>query len=301
MIRLGLCCIFKEQPIRFRQVTAASLGKVERHEQLKKLSAICLHNVDALLQALQWLRGHDITVFRVLSPLFPRFTHPEVGYALEDLVDCAKILAQCARIKQFGLSRGMRLSLHPDQFNVLSSPHGHVVQNTLRELEYHGLVAELIGAEVITLHGGGVYGDKGAALQRFATTVEKLSTGVRSRLAVENDDRSYTPADLLPLCRDLELGFVYDVHHHRCLPDSLTIAAATEACVRLWQNKGGLPYFHISSPRQGWQAANSRSHADYIDINDFPECWRGATATVDVEAKAKELAVLQLQRELGKW
>ena len=39
-------------------------------------------------------------------------------------------------------------------------------------------------------------------------------------------------------------------------------------------------------------------HADYINPEDFPPFWLPLNATIDVEAKAKELAVLKLMKEL---
>lgn len=97
----------------------------------------------------------------------------------------------------------IRLSLHPDQFNVLSSPHSEVVKNTLAELEYQGLLAELIGADVINIHGGGVYGDKVLALKRLKDNFALLCIRVQSRITLENDDCSYSPADLTPFVRIL--------------------------------------------------------------------------------------------------
>jgi len=62
----------------------------------------------------------------------------------------------------------------------------------------------------INIHGGGAYGDKKSALRRLARQIEKLPDHVRTRLTFENDDRVYTPSDLLPLfliapgaCREL--------------------------------------------------------------------------------------------------
>ncbi|MGB3212902.1 MAG: UV DNA damage repair endonuclease UvsE [Desulforhopalus sp.] len=298
MIRLGLCCIFREQPIRFRQTTATALQKLARREQLQKLSFLCLSNLESLSEALEWVIANGVGAFRVLSPLFPRMTHPDVAYSLENLPDYREIEHLCEKIHVRRKQSNTRLSLHPDQFNVLSSPHPEVVQNTLRELEYQGLLAEKIGADVINIHGGGVYGDKDLALQRLKKNFERLSERVQSRLALENDDRSYTPADLLPVCGDLGIPMVYDVHHHRCLPDDLSLEEATLHCVKSWDAVAREPYFHISSPREGYNSAVPRPHADYISVEDFPHCWFSYDATVDVEAKAKELAVLQLKKHL---
>jgi len=299
MIRLGLCCIFRDEPIRFRQTTAAALKKMPRREQLQKLSTICLENLLNLSKALEWLVDHDIGAFRVLSPLFPRMTHPDVAYRLNELPDYEPIIKQCEKIRAHKQACDIRLSLHPDQFNVLSSPHSEVTKNTLRELEYQGLLAEHIDADVINIHGGGVYGDKPLALERLKDNFALLSARVQTRLTLENDDRSYSPADLIPVCEALEIPFVYDVHHHRCLPDELSIENATTKCVQCWENAGREPFFHISSPLNGYDSSKPRPHADYINADDFPQEWLDLDATVDIEAKAKELAVLKLKKDLA--
>lgn len=298
MVRLGLCCIFKQEPIKFRQTTAKALLKLDRQEQLTKLSKLCLHNLQQVEKALRWITSHDIGAFRILSPLFPRITHPEVCYHLEELPDYALIMACSRHIREFRKNNDLRLSLHPDQFNVLNSPDPKVVLNTLRELEYQGMLAELLDIEVINMHGGGVYGNKQDAMKRLCKNFGRLSTAVQSRLTLENDDRSYSPSDLLPVCQDLEIPFVYDIHHHRCLPDSRSVAEITEACISTWSKRNEEAYFHISSPLNGYESANPRPHADFIDIDDFPETWLEGNITIDVEAKAKELAVRHLQEQL---
>jgi UV DNA damage endonuclease len=124
-----------------------------------------------------------------------------------------------------------------------------------------------------------------------------LPAEVRSRLTLENDDRSYSPLDLLPVCRETGVPLVYDVHHHRCLPDGLSVAEATRQAVFTWDRE---PLFHLSSPLEGWQGKNPRRHHDFIDAEDFPKAWRELHLTVDVEAKAKELAVIRLRQDLEK-
>ncbi len=170
-----------------------------------------------------------------------------------------------------------------------------VVEASIRELEYQAEVAEWVGADVINIHAGGSYGDKPLALASFARALNRLSSRARSRLTVENDDATYTPADLLPLCRAEGLPMVYDVHHHRCLGDGLDVVEATEQAVATWDRE---PLFHLSSPLEGWTGPKPHRHHDFIDIGDFPDAWRGRDLTVEVEAKAKELAVLRLKEML---
>jgi UV DNA damage endonuclease len=298
MIRLGLCCLFVDQPIRFRTLTAKALEPYPRPEQLERISTVCRSNSENLLLALHTLDRLGIGAFRIGSPLFPRYTHPRVGYTLADLPHQRRISQQLKAVRLNARDKNIRLSFHPDQFVVLSSPHREVVENSRQELEYQGLLAELVGADMINLHGGGAYGDKRAALLRLQHNFTKLSDVVRQRLTLENDDRSYTVTDLLPVCRELRIPLVYDVHHHRCNPDGLSEATATEAALATWQAVGREPHFHLSSPRAGWQREDRRPHADYIEPDDFPDCWKTLDCTIDVEAKAKEKAVLQLQADL---
>ena len=298
MIRLGLCCLFVKQPIRFRALTAKGLEPFPRAQQLERIGEVCRSNSENLLQAIHTLARLGIGAFRIGSSLFPRYTHPQVGYALDDLPQRRQIIQHLKAVRLNARDRDIRLSFHPDQFVVLSSPQREVVEKSLQELEYQGLLADRVGADVINLHGGGAYGDKRAALQRLQKNIDKLSVAVRQRLTLENDDRIYTVRDLLPVCRALGIPLVYDVHHHRCNPDGLSEAAATEAVLATWQAVGREPHFHLSSPRAGWQRDDRRPHADYIEPDDFPACWQQLDCTVDVEAKAKELAVLQLRAAL---
>jgi UV DNA damage endonuclease len=293
-MRFGLCCLFLNEPVSFRTTTAKALSTLKRDDQLRKLSGICHHNVCSLFLALKTVQRLGIGAFRIMSPLFPRMTHPDVGYSLGDLPDGDTITHQLEMVRSFAGQHDIRLSFHPDQFVVLSSPHVTVVANSIQELEYQARLAEAVGADVINIHGGGVYGDKSAALQRLCQLFPSLSESVRKRLTLENDDVSYTVRDLLPVCKQLSIPLVYDVHHHRCNPDGLSIEEATKLAGETWRRVGREQYCHLSSPKAGWQGGKPRPHADYIDPADFPECWREREMTVDIEAKAKELAVVRL-------
>jgi UV DNA damage endonuclease len=298
MIRLGLCCQFRQAPIHFKRTTAKALKKFDRKGQLARLGMLCLENAVSLVAAAEEVHRLGIGAFRVCSHLLPLYTHPEVGYRLEELPNEEEINAALASVKTIKDNYKLRLSFHPDQFTLLSSPRPEVTSASLKELDYQAMLASLIGADAINIHGGGSYGDKRSALGRLAEQASLLTEPVRSRLTLENDDHTYTVKDLLPICERLSIPLVYDVHHHRCNPDGLTLAQATEACLQSWRQLKREPYFHISSPKNGWKG-KPKPHADFIDIDDFPREWKQLDVTIDVEAKAKELAVLKLQKALG--
>lgn len=300
MLRLGLCCKFESEPIKFLTATALHTGRLAPGERARKLASLCAANAAALRASLEYCAAHGIGCFRVNSQVLPLATHPELGYELKDLPGGRATIGAFEDCGALALKLGLRLTFHPDQFILLSSPNPAVTAASVKELDYQAQVAEWIGADVISIHGGGAYGDKAGALARGGRALKKLGRPVLSRLAFENDDRIYTPADLLPFCREHKLPLVYDVHHHRCLPDGLGVEEATRLALQTWDRE---PLFHLSSPKFGWRGSDPRPHHDYIDIKDVPACWRGLGLTVEVEAKAKELAIKKLRAQLGakKW
>lgn len=294
-LRLGLCCQFAREPIKFRTTTVTAMLRLDKKQRLARLSELCLTNADALMASLQFCAGHGIGAFRINSQILPVKTHPDAGYDVHELPDGVDIVARFRKCGAFAKQNNMRLSFHPDQFVVLNSPNPKAFAHSLAELDYQAEVAEWVGADTINIHGGGAYGDKTAALEALRRNIERLPKPVRSRLTLENDDKVYTPSDLLPVCADTGVPLVYDVHHHRCLPDGLSVGEATKRARKTWRTE---PLFHISSPLEGWDGPKPERHHDYIDASDFPAEWRGWPLTVEVEAKAKELAVARLSTDL---
>jgi len=298
MIRWGLCCQFLDAPIRFRQAThryVATLGAEEREQYLTNIARA---NAIALAHAVEHCHELGIGAFRINSQIVPLATHPESGYALESLAEGDVILRAYRGAGELARLRDVRLSFHPDQFVVLNSEREDVVRSSLREMEHQAAVARLIGADVLCLHGGGAAGGMAAALERLERGIDRLSDDARALLALENDDRLFAVADLLPLCERTGVPLIYDAHHHRCHPDGLSVDEATARAWTTWGERE--PYMHLSSPRDGWGSANPRPHDAFVDPADVPESWlrlalAGRRFTVDVEAKDKERAVLAIR------
>jgi UV DNA damage endonuclease len=293
-IRYGHCCQFLDAPVRFRTAThryVATLTPARRRAYLREIAE---SNAAALAGAVEACRALGIGAFRINSQVLPLGTHPRSGYTLDRLDRSGAVRAAFEAAGRLARTHGVRLSFHPDQFVVLNSERPEVVDASLAELEYQADLAHLVGADTVVFHGGSGAGGVASALERLHRGLDRLSPSARAVVALENDDRLFTPLDLLPLCRAARVPLVYDVHHHRCHPDGLSVAEATDAAARTWQK--GEPWAHISSPRDGWKSPNPRPHADFVDVGDFPDVWRGRRMTVDVEAKAKERAVVALRR-----
>jgi UV DNA damage endonuclease len=170
---------------------------------------------------------------------------------------------------------------------------------------------------VVVLHVGGAAGGREAAFARFEDGLGRMGEAGRRRLVVENDDRTFSLADVLVLHERTGLPIVWDILHHHCNdPDRTPDAEALRAALATWP-EGVLPKIHYSTPktaieerkvREGRRVHTRhvlpplRAHADMVDPIAFEEFIRGAArgAAFDVmlEAKGKDLALVRLREQL---
>jgi UV DNA damage endonuclease len=135
---------------------------------------------------------------------------------------------------------------------------------------------------------------------------------------IENDDRSFALRQVLELHRRIGVSVVWDILHHHCNdPDGIPDREALELALATW-NKRGQPKVHYSSPktaveerkvRKGRRVERSivlpqlRAHADMVDPIAFEsfvmETAAGLDFDVMLEAKAKDLALLRLRKQLA--
>ena len=198
----------------------------------------------------------------------------------------------------------MRITSHPGPFNVLTSPHPHVVDNCITDLSIHGEVFDMMNLSrtpynKINIHIGGAYGDKVSAMKRFCKNFQRLPDSVKTRLTVENDDKAsmYSVVDLYEgVYKVIGIPIVFDYHHHRFCDGGLSEEDALEVSVSTWPTDI-VPAVHYSESRSKEQLDESirpQAHSDYV--LDYIDTY-GNVVDIMVEAKAKELAVMKY-REL---
>ncbi|MEI6946166.1 UV DNA damage repair endonuclease UvsE [Paraflavisolibacter sp. H34] len=292
-MNLGYACInmsLSEQGI------TTNRGMIRRtflEKGLPHASALALQNVQALLQIMEWNVANGIRVFRITSDLFPWASE----YRLHDLPDFGEIRSVLEAVGR----HPVRISFHPGPFNKLAGS-GATLQNTIKELEQHSEVFDLMGVPAthwhkINIHVGGAYGDKGETLKRFAQNFGLLSENLRRRLTVENDDKPglYAVADLLPLHERTGIPIVFDYFHHQLHPGGLSEEEAFLKAFDTWDLK---PVFHFSSSRRDFEQGDARreAHSDWVHspINTY-----GREVDIVLETKMKELAVLRYWQQFG--
>jgi UV DNA damage endonuclease len=249
--------------------------------------------------ALDWIVACGIRYWRLSSDLAPYATHPERP-RFHDAP--ARHAAELAAFGERLRAAGVRATLHPSQYIVLSSPDPGVVARSIADLEVQAALLDGMGVGadgVIVLHLGGRYGDPAAALVRLARTVDALPEPVRRRLVLENDDRVWDAAEALEACERMGVPMVFDLHHHRCLDRSGRPAGELLArAIATWP--ADVPAeLHLSSGRTG---PTDRAHADGIRDEDWEALVAllppGADADVMVEAKGKDHSTLHLAERI---
>jgi UV DNA damage endonuclease len=261
------------------------------------------HSIELLDAAFDSLDRRDLRMFRMSSSTVPYGTHPELPQFdyRRQIDDCAgELQALGAKAQGYGI----RLSTHPGQYTVLSTPDDELAAKSALDLEQDTALLDALGAgpeAVVIVHVGGAYGDAGAARERFARRYEALSERARVRVAVEHDERTFDLADALWISERTGARVIFDVHHHRCNPAAgyERTADALAAAVATWP-EGVRPKAHLSSPRTELRLVGGKprpplldQHADFATPWDLAELVCAARGPIDVmvEAKAKDLAV----------
>ena len=254
-------------------------------------------NLAGLRRILEFNVQQGICFYRISSRLIPFASHP-----VNRLSWWEEFATQLNELGRFIARHGLRVSMHPGQFTVLNTPDQAVLQASLREVAWHVRLLDSLGtsrSSKIILHGGGLYGEKRQAIDRLARVVRSLPDHWQARLAIENDERLFSPVDVLELARLTGLPAVFDWLHARCNDGGQAIDATFRACLGTWRPEDGLAEVHFSSQLAGGRPGQHAEWIDPLDFADFVRRTRDCSFDCMLEAKRRDLALLRLRRELG--
>ncbi|MBN2803722.1 MAG: UV DNA damage repair endonuclease UvsE [Deltaproteobacteria bacterium] len=298
-MKFGLCCLFSGEPIAYKTYSFLYLQKLEQKESggfvREKVLSVWKHNREMLQKAFDYCDKNGISGYRIGSDFYaqvPRLLSN--GYIFES--DLQEAYTQLSALN----TRGLILSMHPGQHVNLGSPTSSVVDNSLEDLDGHFAIAGALNFNEVNIHLGGAYGDKDAAIKRFIDVVSSIPKEKQKLITLENDELNYSIDEVISVAKKLNLRVVYDIHHQRChelkYKSKGTIRYYFERARETWP-VDQIQRVHISSPRDGYTTiSKSRPHADYINQSDIPNWLWKENVLVDIEAKAKEQAILKLQK-----
>ena len=299
-IQLGLCCLnttLREQKPTVFSSRKMIIKSIEKHG-IDALKEKIIQNLKDTLTLIDWNEQNGIKVFRLSSELFPHKTNPKVeDYDFDFAKDLLKQIGEKAR------KYNQRLTFHPGQYNVVGTPNKAAFQHTCDDLKYHSDVLDLMGMDqnsVMVVHGGGIYGNKKEAINRWCEQFYQLPENVQKRLVLENCERCFSIQDCLKISKRVNIPVVFDTHHYNCYkqlhPDEKL--ASPDFYIRFilntWKKRNIKPKFHVSEQGSG----RCGHHSDYIKkipryLLEIPEKY-GTEIDIMIEAKAKEKAIMNL-------
>ena len=289
-----------------QNLTLGTRSRTVRLANLRTESVIPVitQNLEDIERALAWNVEHGLPFFRISSDLIPFGPLEVFPFDWE-----AAFKWKFDAIRRIVKRHKLRVTSHPGQYTVLNSPRPEVVAASVEELDHQARVLALMSPKgTMTLHVGGAYGDKPAALDRFAENLERLSPQARKMLILENDDTTWSLGEVVGLAERTGLRVVVDLFHHLVFPEEpLADPDAEDEFIELldravatWGKQA--PKLHLSSQKPGART----SHADFLAMEDVDRLVRimgrvgkpEAPYDVMLEAKRKELAALEVRRYL---
>ncbi len=296
----NLCCIsneLKEQGYKFQTMTWKRFNQLcDEHGAayaLDQLGQRWLNNVEVTRLCIEHCADNGWG-YRVSSSLFPCLTHPEFEYSIQNVPQYEQIMEEFRDIVYYNEIWQVRLSTHPDQFNVLASENENAVVKTIAELNHHGWVMDKLGCDrnyynPINIHVNCTKGELSDIAARFMSNLAKCDESVTSRLVVENEDKGCWTVD--NLLNHFDIPITYDNLHDKCNPSQFLpfdgdYFYPMEECAKTWGSVK--PLFHYSERHP--EKTNPRSHADMP--TDCPSLYYASDLyDWDIELKSKDAAI----------
>lgn len=256
------------------------------------------HNVDALIALVPTLVANNMKAWRLSSNVLPLFEFKK------DFVEAdTDLLKKFQKLGRLFKKHEIRVTTHPGQFAVISSDSPKVVENTIRELNYHAWMFDAMGFEESPYHAINIHGGKKERVKEIIARSKDLPDNIRKRLTYENDEKCYSPKQMLEISEGSGIPIVWDSHHHVFNDSGFSMKEAMELCMQTWPD-GVKPLQHISNSEPELKDGNfsqRRKHSWHIHY--IPECQKevmvDGLADVDVEAKGKNVAVMKMVENFG--
>jgi UV DNA damage endonuclease len=301
MKNIGYCCIpmgCNEGKPKKEHITV-NRGMVRRTFDAKGLpyvSELVIENLKDTLKVLDYNLKNHIYIYRLSSDSFPWMSE----YEFSDMPKFPAIQTYMRLIGEKIKSNNIRCSYHPGPFNVLASENPSVVEKTIKELNKHAELMDMMGLDQTTfypinIHINTTQPTREEASQRFVDRFPLLSESCRKRLTVENDDspNQYSVKMLYDMVHTkIGIPIVFDQHHFNYGPQDQSMEEALKLAVSTWSTRA---MTHMSSPKTlEDNSGKQTAHADYIyeEIKTF-----GLDFDTEIEAKAKDLAVIRYRNQ----
>lgn len=253
----------------------------------------------------------ELRMLRITSDMLSFYTHEDYTDFWQDANTQNSLQRWFAPLGETIRNNDIRVSFHPDQFVVLASESEGIVNNSIREFEYHADMARFMGFGKqfqdckINVHISGRQGPEG-----IRKAYKRLSDEAKNCITIENEENSWGLDDCLSI-GDI-VPIVLDVHHF-WVREGVYIDPASDSVKRVvdsWRNVR--PTMHYSVSREdilvghdatvrpdkqllvesGHNKQKLRAHSDYFwneAVNDWAMSFNDKF-DIMCESKGKNLA-----------
>jgi len=292
-MNLSLCCIsniLAEQGYKFRTMTYKSFSSKERSESLEKLSEIIINNFSVVEKIIKHCAANNIKGYRLSSDLCPVIKHPDLMLELEDLPNYKLIETEINNVSAAIITTNIRVSAHPSEYITLTSDDPIKINHSLVDLEFHAEIFERLNLSKSYYNPLNIHvrkeGNPEELSKTFIDNYNKLSSNVKSRLVLENNDtgNTWTVANLKKyFFESYGIPVTFDNLHHEMLNHGVSHKDAFYDAFSTWNCS---PIFHYSEGKNG-----TRAHKDMPD--NLPINYN-EDVLFDVELKNKDYAILDI-------
>ena len=304
---LGLCCQWLESRVKrdgsityFNAIEEKTLqlGAYQQGKySIERIKETYHHNVDSHIALIPKLKLANIHSFRLTSGLFPLWEFLGEDYAKND----QQLISKLNHLGKLFTEAGIRVSCHPGQFTVISSDSDRVVANSIRELEYHAWVFDMMNLPRSPYAAINIHGGKADRSDRIKEVYSSLHDMVKSRLTLENDERCYNVKQLLDIHEHTGIPVVLDSHHYAFNSEDYSFDDAFILTQATWGNNIK-PLQHLSNTEPGMENGSfneRRAHSRFIHYipSQQLEAIKNNSIDVDVEAKEKNLAIFKMRKD----
>ena len=286
-VRLGYACI--TNCINDSSSSPYTYSEYLKDGDIDKLDRVIISNLKSLNNIIDYNIKNNIHFYRISSKIIPLATKDDVKFDYTN-----KYKSYYDTIGKKISDSKMRVDFHPDQFCVLNSVKSDVVSNSVKILEYHYNLLNMLNVndKILILHVGSSTFGKENSISRFINNFNKLPIYLRKCIAIENDDKVFNVNDVLKISKVTSIPIVLDYHHHLCNKSDFSFADIFNS----WGNSR--VKMHFSSPKN---KIDYRSHNEYINGDDFInfiEILKKYDRDIDImlEAKGKDDSLFRLVR-----
>ena len=304
---IGLCCQYieshtnrngKESFINIIDEKSLQYGQFLKGKySLSQIKDVWENNSNELLKIVKRCYSEGILSFRVSSSLFPLYDS-----LLTELHHCDNVKSILSEVGKFATSKGMRLTTHPDQFVVISSSKQDVIDKSINMLDHHAWVFDQMNLPLSPYYAINIHGGTKGNINILIDSIKKLNHNTRTRLTLENDERSYSVKDLYKVYEETGVPIVFDSHHHTFNDVDLSIEEGLSLSKSTWSNIRPLTHLSNTDPSltEG-SFTEKRKHSDFVHY--IPECQLLANNNdeidIDFEFKMKNLAILKAVKDFN--